>query len=145
MSIDSSRITVEELRLMSAFSELTRCTAYRCIIDSENNRVIFLVDKSDYGRAVGKNGKNVRILSQVFKRPVEIVRYPDKLEEMIRYLFPAESIENFELQESREGKVLIIKIREEYKGRAIGKNGRNIKRARLLLKTLFGISRVQVR
>ncbi|MEM4864966.1 MAG: NusA-like transcription termination signal-binding factor [Acidilobaceae archaeon] len=145
MSNEADKITATELRLISVFNELTKCSALRCFIDSESNRIIFLVDKSEYGRAIGKNGRNIKLLSQIFKRPVEIVKYSDNLEEMVSYLFPAEGIEEVSLVDGRDGKSVTIKIRDEYKGKAIGKNGRNIKRARLLLKALFNVTKVSIK
>ncbi|NOZ30853.1 MAG: NusA-like transcription termination signal-binding factor, partial [Crenarchaeota archaeon] len=42
-------------------------------------------------------------------------------------------------------KQVIVKVAEEDKGRAIGKEGRNIKRARLVLQKLYGVSSVVIK
>jgi len=145
MSADD-RITVEELRYLSIFQDLTRALPYRCIIDEEGDRLIFLVKESDLGRAIGRNGRNVRLLSEIFKKKVEVVAYSDDLETMVRHLFPGVKIESIEIRERpNKEKVVIVKVAEEDKGRAIGREGRNIKRARLVLRKLFGVSNVVIK
>jgi len=39
----------------------------------------------------------------------------------------------------------VVRVKEEQKGAAIGKGGRNVKRARLILQRLFNIDKVIVR
>ena len=72
------RITLEELRYISVFQELTGVTVYRCVADSEFNRLIFLVGKGEAGRAIGRNGRNVKrarlVLGKLFGVDRVIVR-----------------------------------------------------------------------
>jgi len=144
--MSEDRITVEELRYLSIFQDLTGAFPFRCIIDDDENRLIFLVKESDLGRAIGRGGKNVRLLSDIFKKKVEVVAYAEDLETMIKNLFPGVKILSIDIKERpNKEKVVILKIAEEDKGRAIGREGRNIKRARLVLKKLFGVSNVIIK
>jgi len=138
------KITLEEMRFISIFQEFTGVTVYRCIVDDEFNRLIFLVGKGEAGRAIGKNGRNVKALREVFNRDVEVVEYSSDLSEMIRNLFPGVRIEKIHVSSRSGSKMVKIKVADEDKGTAIGKNGRNVKRARLILSKLFGIERVKV-
>jgi N utilization substance protein A len=142
---EPGRITVEELRFLSMFTDLTGATAYRCIIDRENDRLIFLVKPSDVGRAVGRRGKNLELLRKLFRRNVEVVPYSPDLEEMIRNLFPNARILDINVRERGDEKYVVVRVHEEDKGRAIGREGRNIKRARLVLRELFNVVSLQVR
>ena len=138
-------ITMEELKYLSIFQEFTDAMAYRCIIDEDGNRLIFLVDSADVGKAIGRNGKKVRMLSEIFKKNVEVVAYSEDLEQMIRNLFPGVKILSIDVQSRGEEKSVIVKVAEEDKARAIGREGKNVKRARLVLKKLFNVTRLQIR
>ena len=139
------RITPDEMRYLSIFQTFTGATAFRCIMDEENNKLIFLVDKSELGKAIGRGGRNVKLLSKVFNKTVEIVGYASRLEDMVRNLFPGVKITRITLTERGKEKILTIRVSEEDKGRAIGRDGRVVKRARLVLSKLFGITRVTIR
>jgi len=143
--MSEDKITLEELRYLSIFQDLTDALPYRCIIDEEGNRLIFLVKPEDVGKAIGRRGSKIRVLSEIFKRNVEVVAYSDELEEMIRNLFPGVKILDISISERGGQKIVVLKVAEEDKGRAIGREGRNIKRARLVLKKLFGVDNVIIR
>ncbi len=143
--MSEDKITLEELRYLSIFQDLTDALPYRCIIDEEGNRLIFLVKPEDVGKAIGKRGNKIRILSEIFKRPVEVVAYSEDLETMIKNLFPGVKILDINISERGGQKVVVLKVAEEDKGRAIGREGRNIKRARLVLRKLFNVSNVIIR
>ncbi len=142
---EPGRITVEELRFLSMFTDLTGATAYRCIIDKDNDRLIFLVKPSDVGRAVGRRGRNLELLRKLFRKNVEVVAYSPDLEEMIRNLFPNARILDISIRDRGGEKHVVVKVHEEDKGRAIGREGRNVKRARLVLRELFNVVSLQVR
>ncbi|MCX8195764.1 MAG: NusA-like transcription termination signal-binding factor [Acidilobaceae archaeon] len=143
--MSEDRITVEELKFMSIFSEVTGATPIRCIVEEESGKLLFLVNKGELGKAVGRNGANIRVLGELFKRSVEVFEYSDNVEEMVRNLFPAVRILEVSVSERGEEKLISVRVREEDKGRAIGRNGRNVKRASLVLSKLFGPCRVVVK
>ena len=140
----SDKITMEELRLLSIFQELTGAAAFRCIIDNEEGKLYFLVSPADLGKAIGRRGSNVKTLSKLFGKQVEVVPYrPDmSLEEFLSKLLMGARILSINLIERNNEKRLIVRVREEDKGRAIGRGGRNIERARKILKALYDIDKV---
>ena len=142
---ERGKITVEELRYLSIFQEFTGAMAYRCIVDKEGGRLIFLVDSADLGRAIGKKGSNVKLLSRLFNKNVEIVEYASDLEGMIKNLFPGVKILNIHVTSRGDEKMVTIKVAEEDKGKAIGRDGKNVKRARLVLSEIFGVSKVSIK
>jgi len=145
MAAEPGTITFEELKYLLMLTDLTGATAYRCIIDKENDRLIFVVKASDVGKVVGKKGRNLEILRKLFRKNVEVVPFSEDLGEMIRNLFPNARILDINVRERGDGKYVVVHVREEDKGRAIGRDGRNIKRARLVLRELFNVISLQVR
>ena len=145
MENSSDRIDLEELRYLSLFQDLTGAMAYRCISDNESNRVFYLVSKNDLGKAIGKDGKNVKSLSKILNKNIEIVEYSDKVEEMAKNLFPGITILKVDLIDKDNTKTLYIKVKDDEKGKAIGKDGKNVKRAKIILSKLYGIEKVVVK
>ncbi|MCE4626644.1 MAG: NusA-like transcription termination signal-binding factor [Desulfurococcales archaeon] len=139
------RITPEELRYLSILEELTGALGIRCIVDEDNNKLIFLVKDTDVGKAIGRGGKNVKLLRALLKKNIEIVPYGEDLDTMVKNLFPSVKILGIDVNERNGEKQVIVKVAEEDKGRAIGKEGRNIKRARLVLQKLYGVSSVVIK
>ena len=143
--MSEERITPEELRYLSILEELTGALGIRCIMDEENNKLIFLVKDTDVGKAIGKGGRNVKLLRALLKKNIEIVAYADDIEGMVRNLFPSVKILGVDIVKRGDSKTVIVKVAEEDKGRAIGREGRNIKRARLVLQKLFGVNSVVIK
>ncbi|GBF08896.1 chain A, crystal structure Of archaeal transcription termination factor Nusa [Aeropyrum pernix] len=139
------RITLEELRYISVFHSITGVTAYRCIVDEENNRLIFLVSEGEAGRAIGRGGRLIKLLREALGKNIEVVEYSSDLERIVKNLFPGVKIESINVRERNGVKQVVIKVSEDDKGAAIGKGGKNVKRARLVLNKLFGVEKVVIR
>jgi N utilization substance protein A len=142
--MSGDRITLEELRLLSIFQEFTGAAAYRCIRDEEENKLYFLVDPAEIGKAIGRRGINVKMLSKILGKQVEIVPYNPSmdLKEIMSHLLAGARILDLKLVERNEEKRLIVRVEEADKGKAIGRGGRNIARARKILRALFNIDKV---
>lgn len=138
------KFTEYELRLMALFEQLTGIPAKDCIIDDRLNRLIFVVGRGLAPFAVGKNGSKVRILKNVFKKDVEVIEYGKNLEEALRNsLYPADII-SITVKDNANRKSVVVRVPSEHVGMAIGKMGRNIRRAKLVAKRYFGISDVKI-
>ncbi len=141
----SDRIDLEELRYISLLQDLTGAMVYRALQDDEGNRIIFLVDKNDVGKAIGKDGRNVKTLSKLLSKSVEVVEYSDTLEGMVRSLMNGVTVLRVDVVEKDGVKAVYVKVKDDEKGKAIGKDGRNVKRARIVLGKLFNVDKVVIR
>ncbi|MEM0370084.1 MAG: NusA-like transcription termination signal-binding factor [Pyrobaculum sp.] len=137
------RLTEEEIRYATLFESITGVTPIDVVIDHEYSRIILIVQKNHAALAVGKGGSNIRLLRQIVGRDVEVVEAGDTPEELIKNsLYPARVI-MVKITKSPSGaKVAITTVPPEDKGIAIGKNGRNIARAKILAKRYYDIDRV---
>lgn len=144
--MSEDKITMEELRFLAMFQDFTGATAFRCIRADDEGKLYFLVSPSDIGKAIGKKGSNVKLLSKLFQKKVEIVPYsPDMtLEETVKALFPGVRILGVKVKEQGDNKILLVRVAEEDKGKAIGREGRNIARARRILRALYGFTKVVI-
>ncbi|AKA73545.1 NusA-like transcription termination signal-binding factor [Saccharolobus solfataricus] len=138
------RLTPEEIRYISLFQEVTRANVRDCIIDNENNRIIFLVDSKDMGVAIGKSGINVKKLKKIIGKDIELVAYSDNLEELVKNLMSPARVRSVKVVNTSSKKSVYINIDPQDKGLAIGKNGRNVARAKLILKRYMDIDNVVI-
>jgi N utilization substance protein A len=121
---------IEELRI------LTKSTAIDCLMDERFDRIIYVIRPGDMGLAIGKKGENIRRLSKVLGKKIEMVEFSENPEEFIANIFrPAllSAVEN-----NKEGRVDIVIQRRSDLGIAIGRGGANVEKARLLLRRFFG-------
>ncbi|WP_029163862.1 NusA-like transcription termination signal-binding factor [Saccharolobus islandicus] len=138
------KLTPEEIRYISLFQEVTRANVRDCIIDNENNRIIFLVDSKDMGVAIGKSGINVKKLRKIIGKDIELVAYSDNLEELVKNLMSPARVRSVKVVNTSSKKSVYISIDPQDKGLAIGKNGRNVARAKLILKRYMDIDNVVI-
>ncbi|AEA13297.1 MAG: NusA-like transcription termination signal-binding factor [Thermoproteus sp.] len=137
------RLTDEEIRYATLFESMTGVTPLDVVVDSDYNRIIFVVGKNQAALAVGKGGNNVRMLRQIIGRDVEVVEYAETPEELIKNsLYPARVIAVKVTKSPSGNLVAITTVVPEDKGLAIGKNGRNIAKAKLLAKRYYDVDRV---
>lgn len=120
---------IEELRI------LTHATALDCVIDDRFGRIIYVIKKGGMGIAIGKNGDNIRKLSRVLGKRVEMVEFDEEPRVFIGNMFkPAEVSLVFFDEEN------IVRVFVKQKGNlglAIGKNGSTIEKAKLLTARFF--------
>jgi N utilization substance protein A len=75
-------------------------------------------------------------------KPIEIVEYSDKPEQLIKNaLYPAK-IKNIRKIEKNNKVTMIVEVDPKDKALAIGRNGKTIEKARMLVKRYFQIERV---
>jgi len=138
------KLTTDELRYMSLFQQETNVTARDCVIDNENNRIIFLVDPEKMGMAIGKDGVNVKRLEKRIGKSVELVAYSENLEDLVKNLMAPARVKGIRVVQGQDKKTIYITVESSDKGLAIGKGGRNVARARLILKRYADIDSVVI-
>jgi N utilization substance protein A len=131
------------MRYISLVQDLTGATIRDCIIDEENDTLIFIVKEGEAGLAIGRNGSNVKKIKMILKKNIEIVEYSSEFDQLVRNIFAPARIASIKKVEHPAGKtVLYVNVHPQDKGIAIGKGGRNVHKARLILKRYYNIDNV---
>jgi N utilization substance protein A len=138
------RLTSDEMRYIALFESITGATANDCVIDDDNDRIIFVTKKGDMGLAIGKGGKNINTLRKMVGRYVEVVEHGDTADELIRNSLAPARIREIRITEKPEKKIVVIEVESRDKALAIGKNGRTIDKTRMLAKRYFQIDNVLI-
>ncbi|AWR99501.1 NusA-like transcription termination signal-binding factor [Metallosphaera hakonensis] len=136
------KLTPEEMRYMSLFQDVTRVTVRDCIIDEEGNRIIFLVDPDNMGMAIGKGGINIKKLKKIIGKDIEVVAYSDNLEDLIKNLMSPARVRSVKTIDSNSRKTVHVTVDPQDKAIAIGRAGRNVTRAKIILKRYMDIDSV---
>ncbi len=140
------RLTADELRLMSLFQSITTVTARDCIIDDKMNRVIFIVNKGDMGIAIGKNGSTIRMLQNIIGKRIELVEYAEDLAEFVKNIFGRDMVMDVKVSNHNpHGKIVTVIVEPNKKAIVVGKEGRNVEKARILTKRYFDVANVIIR
>lgn len=139
------RLTNEELEYMRLFESITGATARDCIIDTKFDRIIFVIKEGEAGMAVGKGGRNILLLKKITGKNYEVVEFSEDPVQFIKNVLKPANVKEVRLTKKPDGSVIaVVSVDGKDKGIAIGKNGRNIEKARFLAKRYFNISNVLI-
>ena len=138
------KLTGDTMRLIALFENITGATANDCIIDTEDDRIIFIAKAGEMGLAIGKGGKNINALRKMTGRPIEVVEFSDTAEGLIRNCLSPAKIKEVRITERPDRKIVVVEVDPKDKALAIGKNGRTIDKTRMLAKRYYQIDHVQI-
>lgn len=136
------KLTTEGIRYIALFESLTGAIARDCYVDDENDRVIFVVKKGDMGLAIGKNGNNINRVKKSIGKHIEIVEYSDEVDEFVANALQPVFVKKVHVVVKENRKLAYVEVMSKDRGIAIGKNGRNIQKAKVLAQRHYGLEDV---
>jgi N utilization substance protein A len=108
-------------------------------------RVIFVVNKGQMGMAIGKGGSNIKQLQNVINKKIELVEHSENPTDFVKNIFNSNIIQEIRINDRMDGtKIVLVVADAKKKGLVVGKDGRNVDKARLLAKRYFNITNVLV-
>jgi transcription termination/antitermination protein NusA len=126
----------------------------------EGERIVFITEKGHLGQALGKEAKNLAMMRDLLKKDVKFVEWDEDKQIFVRNLFKPFDVASIRLETlnvaipgemdadgqpiSRVKVRAIVEVEAKDKGKAIGKNGRNIASIRHIAKRHHEIDEVQV-
>ena len=133
------------MRLISQFESLTGAGSRDCIVDNRNERIIFVINPGDMGLAIGKSGSSIKKASDVMGKRIEVVEYSADPGQFLRNCFLPAQVTDIDFDTDEEDQqVALIEVRDEDRGLAIGKAGKNIFKAKVLAQRQHDIADVQL-
>jgi N utilization substance protein A len=142
MTMVDITFTEDTLRYIRLFEDLTHTRVRDCMETEE--KLVFVVDPGQANRAVGKAGENVINLKNLTGKNIQVIEYSDDPEAFIRNVFYNYNVQNV-VMESRGNIVhATVTVDPTVKGRAIGKNGRNLKIARDIVNRHHNVQSISV-
>ena len=138
------KITKDEIQLINALYSVASVQAKNCLVDG--NTVAFLVDEKAMGKAIGRQGANIKSLSSRLGKAVEILPYASTGQDFVRKVLKTYKIKLKGLEEKAEDskKVLLLTMDLENKSKLLRNTGR-LRRLKQILKNDFEIENIKVR
>jgi len=145
------RLDRQSMELISLFNNISGAIIKDCLIfespETKSEIIIFLVKKEDVGKAIGKAGEHVKDLMVKLQKKIDVIPWSENLEQFIQFILNTTKnsiqVQNIEIKQSRnEKKTVIISVRPQDRGKAIGKEGSMIKKIKLLVLRHFEVDNV---
>lgn len=138
------KLNTDGIRYIALFESLTGATAKDCLVDDEHNRVIFVAKTGDMGLAIGRNGEHINRVTKNIGRHVEVVEYTDDAATFIKNLLQPANVNNIKIGYKGEKRIAYVEVKPKEKGLAIGRNGKNIEKVKILAKRHHDIDDVVI-
>jgi N utilization substance protein A len=137
------RLSDEARRLAVLFEDETDAAVRDCVVDETHDRVIFLIERGEMGRAIGSGGEQVRRVEERLGRSVKLVEDADTPEDLVANALAPAAVYNVTISEN-DDRLAYAEVDSEDRGVAIGADGRNIDAARTLAARHFDIDGVEL-
>ena len=123
-------IQLEQIQQINLFENITKARVKELLINDET--YIFIVEKGDASKAIGKQGNNISRISHMFRKRIKIVEFNPEIKIFINNLFsPLKS--QIKIAED----TVEITADTKTKGLLIGRDKRNLNIYKGVLKEYF--------
>jgi len=133
------KFNIEIIKFMSMFTSITHTDLKDCIDSS--NKILFIVDEKQAGKAIGKQGINVKKLEQKFKKKIKIVEYNQDPVKFIKNLIYPSKIKDIV---EEDGVYTITPVDSFTRGVIIGRSASNLREFESIIKRYFEIKEIKV-
>ncbi len=128
------------MKIMNIFENITGTKLKDCFIDN-NSLLVFVVQQNEIGKAIGRNGVNIRKMEYILKRKIKIVEFNPEITEFVKSLImPLQAVDI----NVREKIVYIRGPDTKTRGMLIGRESQNLKNYEEIIKRYFDIEHIKV-
>ena len=139
MATQKISFDTEMLKFMGLFENVTHSKLKDCFFDRE--KLVFLVDNGEMGKALGKNKTNIIKLEKMLKRKIKIVEFDEDRKQFItNYLIPLKVVDITE-----EGDIVTVTGADtKTKGLMIGIKAQNLRNLEKIVSKYFKLEEIKV-
>ncbi len=118
-------LDLKTMQYMRLFENVTKTKVVDCV--NSPRRIVFLVPNGKLGKAIGKDGSHAKKLRNILKKNLEIIEMSEELETFVMNIFHKFKVKAINPQDGPQGITVYVQVDPGQKGRAIGKDGENLK------------------
>ncbi len=137
------KLGARELQYIAFFEGVTGVKVRDCITFDEENLVIFIID-GPVRAAIGRNGSKIRLVRSYLKKNVKVVSYSDSPEVFLKNFFSQYGAKKVVINEEKGIKRAYVYVDPTKKPGAVGKGGKNVRMAKIVVRRHFDIDDVYV-
>lgn len=128
----------ELMKLMTLFESMTGAKVKDCIADE---KLTFIIQENEMGRAIGKNGSNIKRMENILNRKIRLIEFSGDVVQFVKnMIYPVEPLEI-----KQDGGVVTIHGRDTgSKAMLIGRERQNINHLMGIVKRYFDIKEIRV-
>ena len=134
------RLTTESIQYIALFENMTKAKILDCILEEE--RLVYVVKQGDMGFAIGKNGENINRVKKVLDKLIELIEYSDDPLIFLKNAFGPVSLNSVNIIIKNDKRLAYAEVPNKEKGLAIGRNGKNIEKVKMLARRHHNIEDV---
>ncbi len=134
------RLTAESIQYIALFENMTRANILDCIPEEE--RLVYVVKQGDMGLAIGKNGESINRVKKALDKPIELVEYSEDPATFLKNSFGPVSVSSVNIICKNGKRLAYVEVPNKEKGLAIGRNGKNIEKVKMLARRHHNIEDV---
>ena len=128
----------ELIKLMKLFESISGAKIKDCI---SNDRILFIVGENDMGRAIGKNGANIKKFENKLKKKVKLAEFSNDVAQFVRNLaYPAEIAD----VKNESGTITIHGKDTNSRAMLIGRERQNVNHMTDIVKRYFDVKEIRV-
>ena len=123
---------------MTLFESMTGAKVKDCVSD---DKLVFIIEENEMGKAIGKNGANIKRIEKALKRKIKLAEFSNDVAQFIRNMtYPAEITE---IKKEDDG--IIIQGKDvNSKAMLIGRERQNLNHLKDIVRRYFNIKEIKV-
>ena len=126
------------IKSVTFFESMTGAKVRDCIA---NENLLFVIEENEMGKAIGKNGINIKRMENALKKKIKLVEFSKDALQLVKNL--VYQIEILDVQQ--ENDVIIIHGKDTMtKAMIIGRNRQNINKIIEIVKRYFEVKEIKV-
>lgn len=129
----------DAMELITLFESMTGAKVKDCISDE---KLIFIIEENDMGKAIGKNGINIKRMENALKRKIKLIEFSNDVLKFVRNM--AYPIEISDVKQE-EGGIIIHGKDASAKAMLIGRERQNINHLTGIAKRYFDVKDIKVK
>ncbi len=133
----SIKLSQSEMQYITTFQRIVDVYIKDCVVDDEENKITYVVSEGQAGMAIGKKGIHINKLKELVAKDVEIIEFSNNLEKFIKNCFLPIIIKSIRVDKKKDGSIAHVEVSSQDKGRAIGRNGKNINKVKMIVQRQY--------